>query len=117
MADQRPPSVNVGRTESVAGTLILQLGFLGRGAQTRQRSVNNSPGHGPIGVLDLGYSLGSFWNVPRPRKVGGPGASVAKVGRHTPRQPPLNLRQGHGDLLFAMDSFDAFTIDPKNEVI
>ena len=77
--------------------------------------ITNSPGQRPIGVLDLRYSPGSFWNVPRPRKVGGPGPSAAKVGPRPSRQPPVNLRQGHGDLLFAMDSFDAFTILPKND--
>ena len=73
---------------------------------------HNSPGHGPIGVLDP--SLGCVLKVPRPRKVGGPGPSAAKVGPTRSRQPRVNLRQGHGDLVFAMDSFDAFTIDPKH---
>ena len=46
---------------------------------------------------------GCVWNVPRPRKVGAPGPSPAKLGG--PRLPlrPLNLPQSHGDHLFAGD--------------
>ena len=77
--------------------------------------LTNSPGHGPIGVLDP--SLGCVLKVPRPRKVGAPGPSAAKVGATRSRQPRANLPQGHGDLVFAMDPVDAFTIIPKNEMI
>ena len=73
---------------------------------------NNSPGHGPIGVLDP--SLGCVLKVPRPRKVGAPGPSAAKVGATLLDLPPANRCQGHGDLMFSMDSFDAITIHPKN---
>ena len=81
------------------------------------QASGNSPGQRPIGVLDLVYSPGSFWNVPRPRKVGAPGPSAAEVGPTLSPQPRINLPQGHGDLLFAMDPVDAFTIIPKNDVI
>ena len=74
-------------------------------------NYDNSPGQRPIGVLDLRYSPGSFWNVPRPRKVGAPGPTAAKAGPTRSRQPPPNLRQGHGDFICARDSFDAITID------
>ena len=57
-------------------------------------SNNNSPGHGPIGVLDL--LQGCVWKVPRPRKVGGPGLSAAKVVGLIPPLSPPNLWQGHG---------------------
>ena len=66
-----------------------------------------------IGVLDL--LQGCVLNVPRPRKVGAPGPSAAKVGSERSGPPRVNLRQGHGDLVFAMDPVDAFTIIPKNE--
>ena len=71
---------------------------------------NNSPGQRPIGVLDP--LLGCVWYVPRPRKVGGPGPSAAEVGPTLSPPPPINLRQGHGALVFAMDPVDAFTITP-----
>ena len=79
------------------------------------KNNDNSPGHGPIGVLDL--SQGCVLNVPRPRKVGAPGPSAAKVGSPRSGPPPPNLQQGHGDLVFAMDPVDAYTIIPLNEVI
>ena len=72
----------------------------------------NSPGHVPIGVLDP--SQGCVWNVPRPREVGAPGPTAAKLGSERSRQPWANRCQGHGDLVFAMDPVDAFTIIPKN---
>ena len=80
----------------------------------KKNNNKNSPGQRPIGVLDLVYSPRSFWNVPRPRKVSAPGPSAAKVGAKRLRSPPVNLRQGHGDLVFAMDPVDTFTIIPKN---
>ena len=83
--------------------------------EVNKNNNRNSPGHGAIGVLDL--SQGCVLNVPRPRKVGAPGPSAAKVGAKRSPPPPVNLRQGHGDLVFAMDPVDAFTIIPKNEMI
>ena len=57
---------------------------------------NNSPGLRPIGVLDP--LQGCVWNVPRPRKVGGPGPSAAEVGALWSTLPRVNLPQCHGDL-------------------
>ena len=59
-------------------------------------------------------SAGVCFEVPRPRKVGAPGPSAAEVGPTLSPQPRINLPQGHGDLVFAMDPVDAFTIIPKN---
>ena len=78
-------------------------------------SSDNSPGQRPIGVLDLLQGCVCF--VPRPRKVGAPGSPAAEVGPERSRQPRVNLRQGHGALVFAMDPVDAFTMLPKNEGI
>ena len=80
--------------------------------------IQNSPGQRPIGVLDLfEIVVRCVWKVPRPRKVGAPGPSAAKLGSERSPPPPINLPQGHGDLVFAMGPVGAFTIIPKNEVI
>ncbi|MDA8609508.1 hypothetical protein N9L19_01180 [bacterium] len=81
------------------------------------KNNNNSPGQRPIGVLDPPPRLGVCFEVPRPRKVGAPGPSAAEVGPTRSPPPPLNRCQGHGDLLFAMDPVDAFTMTPKNAAI
>ena len=80
--------------------------------ETYKDKNNNSPGQRPIGVLDL--LQGCVWKVPRPREVGAPGPSAAKVGGPLSGPPRINLPQCHGDLVFAMDPVDAFTITPKN---
>ena len=77
----------------------------------------NSPGQRPIGVLDLEICPGRSLFVSRPRKVGAPGPSAAKVGSVRSPLPPINRCQGHGDLVFAMDPVDAFTIILKNDGI
>ena len=72
----------------------------------------NSPGHGPIGVLDLVYRPRPCCYVPRPRKVAAPGRSAAKVSGKPSGWMRVNRCQGHGDCICAMDSFDACTIGP-----
>ena len=47
-------------------------------------------------------------------KWGAPGPSATKVGATLTRRPRVNLPQGHGDLLFARDSFDAFRKHPQH---
>ena len=100
-----PWSIGLGKKSSAGVIIILIIRYY----------YISSPGHGPIGVLDP--PLGCVWKVPRPRKVGAPGPSAAKVGGKRSPPPPLNLWQGHGDLVFARGSFDAFTIHFKNEKI
>ena len=102
--DEAEDERRLGRQRRVASSAIRQITS---GSQYNNKNNNNSPGHGPIGVLGIGYRSGSFWNVPRPRKVGGPGPSAAKVAPNPSPLLPANLRQGHGDLLFARDSFHA----------
>ena len=48
--------------------------------EKKKQNQNNSPGHGPIGVLDL--LQGCVLNVPRPRKVGRPRALGGESPRH-----------------------------------
>ena len=57
-------------------------------------------------------ALGRVVVVSRPRKVGAPGPTAAKVGGKPSPWIPINLPQGHGDCICAMDSFDAFRIHP-----
>ena len=56
-------------------------------------------------VLNLNVLLESFSHLIEV-------VSAAKVGGTLSRPPRANLRQGHGDCICAMDSFDAFTIHP-----
>ena len=70
----------------------------------------NSLGQRPIGVTEPLQVCVSY--DPRQHQVGAPGPAAAKVGPERSRPPPPNLPQGHGDLLFAMDPVDAFTITP-----
>ena len=77
--------------------------------------ITNSPGQRPLGVSDP--VQGCVWKVPRPRKVGAPGPSAAKLGVERSPWCPPSLPQGHGGQVFAMDPVDAFTIIPKNERI
>ena len=75
--------------------------------------------NGPHALLRAFRHLlqGCVWKVPRPRKVGAPGPSAAKVGPKRSPQPRINRCQGHGDLVFAMDPVDAFTLILQNEGI
>ena len=63
-------------------------------------------------------ALGRVVLFPLIVRVGPPRRSLAaEVVAPMPPPPPVNLGQGHGDLVFSMDSFDAITIHPKNEGI
>ena len=67
---------------------------------------------GPTAHRRVRPGVGCVWKVPRPRKVGGPGPSAAEVRGEWSGWIPANLPQCHGDLVFAMDPVDAFTITP-----
>ena len=71
-----------------------------------------SPGPRPIGVLDLELSPGRCCYVSRPRKVGAPGPSAAKVGAKLSGLSFVDDRGAHFDCIFTMDPNGAITIDP-----
>ena len=73
------------------------------------KQAKKSPGIWPMGVLDLPLPPSVVLLCSQTAQSrGAPGVSAGKVrGTRSPR-PPVNLRQGHGDLLFARDSVDAF---------
>ena len=63
-------------------------------------------------MLDLVYSPGRCCFVPKPRKVGAPGPTAAKVGSTRSGFSIVDDRVAHFDCIFTMDPKDAITIDP-----